>query len=169
MRSVLPLVLLLLLLSGCGYQFERPAGTWQGTAPLLYVELLDNRTTRAFLENEATTQVVERFGRSRRFQVTEDPARAQLVLGGRLDSYGTTAVAYNQADDILVYRAQLTAAVALSRQDNGKILWKGQLTETEEFSASNDRALQQVNEKGAIRRLCQLLADDLFARVSDDF
>lgn len=159
---------LLLLMFGCGYLPEgrMPHG---GPHSTLAVELLQNRTGRAFLENEVSNRVMERFGRGASFLLVEDPTSAQLLMTGTVSDYDTTPSAYDRDDRIELYRARMTVQVIVTQTADGRVVWRGDVTETAEFATSDDRALQQANENLAVSKLAERLADELYSRISSGF
>ena len=167
---LLPLLAaLLLLLSGCGYRPEGAVLPTAGGAPTLFVELAKNRTGRAFIENELTNRIVERFARGGRYILDEDRSTVTLILAPEVTTYSAVASAYSRSDQILLYRAAMTLTATLVQGRDGRIIWKGTLAESVEFAASTDRAQQQANENDAVVGLTERLADDLYARVAEGF
>lgn len=170
MRRVLPLLIaIVLLLSACGYRPEGAVVPAAGGPPSLFVELAKNRTGRAFIENELTNRIVERFARGGRYILDENRDAVTLILSPEVASYSTVASAYSSSDQILLYRAAMTLTATLVQGRDGRIVWKGTLAESVEFSANADRAQQQANENNAVLGLTERLADDLYARVAEGF
>lgn len=162
--SWIVIVLLLLGLSACGYHLEgyRPDGA---PRERLYIGLFTNMTSRAFVNDELTSRVVERFARSGLFEIVESPQQADLILDGVLQQYVSAALAYNLNDEISVYRVTLTVQTTLRRTgEASRVIWKGSFPGTQDFSAHSDRAWQQANERTAVSYLCERLADDIYAR-----
>lgn len=160
--------LLLLGVVGCGYHPEgRPP--LAAERPSLAVDLLLNRTGRAFLENEVSNRVMERFARGARYRLTEAAPQASLLLTGAVTRYETTPSAYDRTDRIVLYRAGMTIQVVVTQPADGRVVWRGDVSESVEFAASDDRALQQANENAAVARLAERLADELYARVATGF
>ena len=170
-RSGVPLLLVatLLLVAACGYRPEGTLPPVAGRPATLFVELAKNRTGRAFIENELTNRIVERFARGGRYRLDEERPTAALVLTPEVAGYTAVASAYSQTDQILLYRATMTLVATLVQGEDGRIVWKGTLTESVEFAASSDRAQQQTNENVAVSGLTVRLADDLYARVAENF
>lgn len=168
-RALLPLVAIALLLSSCGYRPEGAVLPAAGTPPTLFVELAKNRTGRAFIENELTNRIVERFARGGRHILDENRSTATLILSSEVTTYSTVASAYSSSDQILLYRAAMTLTATLVQGRDGRIIWKGTLAESVEYAANADRAQQQSNENNAVLGLTERLADDLYARVIEDF
>ena len=159
---------LLQLLGGCGY---RPEGRYLSAPepPTLAVDLLLNQTGRAFLENEVSNRVVERFARGTSYRLVASAADATLQLAGAVTAYTTTPAAYDRDDNIRLYRSSMTAQVTVSNVADGRVVWRGEMVETAEFAASADRAQQQANENTAVATLAERLADEVYNRLAAGF
>lgn len=169
LRQIVLVFALPIILAGCGYHSEGYSSVDARPAPSLYLELARNKTGRAFIENALSNRVAERFGRGGRFRLTENYPQAELHLSIDITAFSSVAIAYDQTDTIRLYRSSLSLVGTLTRSGDGRILWKGPVSESIEYEANDDRAVQQANENEAIARLSELLADDLYARTIDDF
>ncbi len=168
MRRPWSLLLLLLLLAGCGY--HRPGeGDSLGAISTLRIQLFANRTYEPFLENVLTNAVTQRFQRTRSWRLVEEPAVADAVFSGTVVSFQSTPVSFDANDKVLEYRAQMTVAGELRRQEDGRVLWKGSVTWNEEYPGGLDKGLQDDNKGAAIRLIAARLAEEFYFRVTDNF
>lgn len=159
----------LLMLPACGYHLEGHPENVSGTPQRLYIELFGNDSSRAFVNDELTSRLVERFSRSSRFVIVESPQAADVTLAGSLLDYDASPLAYNHSDGIAAQRLALKVQAILRRTgDGGGILWKGILTEEKDYAVSTDRAVQQAAERVAVSSVCERLASDLYARLVDE-
>ena len=157
--NLLMAVLLLFCIGACGYHLEgqqTPADVPQR----LYVELFTNETHRAFANDVLTVQVIERFARSPHFSIVENPAQANLLLGGAITLYETAPVAYSKDDSISAYKADLTVRSTLRRPGaEREMVWRGTLSTSQNYTGNNpDVVMQQSAER---------LANDLYTQVTD--
>ena len=128
----------ILLLTGCGY--HRPGqGESLGTIGTLRVAMFANHTYEPFLENVMTNAVTQRFLRTRRWRLVEDPAAADAVFSGTVTDFHSDPISFDANDKILEYRAQLTVAGELRQEKDGRVLWKGELTWNEEYPGGLDK------------------------------
>lgn len=167
-RLLLLSAMLLLLLTGCGYRFAGQVNNLPDDVRTLYVELFVNRTFEPYLENRLTDQVVEEFARHRTLRTVERK-KADASLSGIIKSYVTGPVSYDRDDEITEYRSKLTLLATVRRTDTGKVLWKGALSWTEEYPASDDKIVQEDNEAAAIGVIVDRLAEELHFRVVENF
>lgn len=151
--------LLLLMCGACGYYREGQQSSGE-VRPRLYVELIANETHRAFVNDVLTVQLLERFARSPLFTIVEDPAQAELILGGAVTLYETAPIAYSQLDTISAYRAELAVRATVRRPGAAQeMVWRNTLTTNQDYTSNNpDQVLPQSAER---------LVNDLYAQVTD--
>jgi outer membrane lipopolysaccharide assembly protein LptE/RlpB len=169
-RALLGGLLLVLLLSGCGYHVPGVGDAWVGQeGRTLYVELFANRTVEPYLDNVVTEEVSIQLSRSRLVELTEQRGMADLVLDGTVTRFDSSVGAYNDADDISEYTASMTVNARLLRRSDGTVLWQDVVSRSETYSAFVDKSLQQEAESGAARVVARRIAEDLYARLLTTF
>jgi hypothetical protein len=156
-------------LFGCGYHFGGETDQLPGGIRNLYIAMFDNQTSEAFLENPITNRVIEKFARTGKISIVEDRNDAEGVLSGVITGYSRKAVAYNQDDDIVEYRSDITVTAELRQVADNTVLWKGTASWSEEFMAASDRELEQDREALAQAAIARRLADELYARLTENF
>lgn len=154
------LSLLLLGCGSCGYHREGQHVAASGRQNL-YVELFANDTHRAFANDVLTVQVINRFARSPLFSIVENPAQADLLLGGAISRYETAPIAYSQVDAISAYKAEISMRATLRRPGAAReVLWRSTLSTSQDYSGNNpDLVLEQSAER---------LASELYVQVTDE-
>lgn len=163
-------VLIGLLLPGCGYHVPGADGQWAGQeGRTLHVELFVNRTSEPYLDTVLTDEISAQMARSRLVELTAQRNSAELILTGAITSFSSSASGYNPEDRISDYQAQMTATAQLVRRSDNAVLWQGTLSRSETFSSREDKGLQRVGESFAARVAARRLAEDLMARLHDDF
>ncbi len=161
------LLLTLLLIAGCGYHLPGRGSALPEDVLSLKIPLFKNLTPRPFLENIVTNDVLLRFSRVRNLEVVS--GHADAVLEGAVVSYASRAVSYGSNDEITEYRATISIRASLKRVDNGRILWRGELSWSEEYPSALDKTVQGDNEDEAIRQASDRLAAELLDRALADF
>lgn len=161
------LIAFLVFLPACGYQREGQRSVAQ-PHQRLYIELLKNRTNRAFVNDMLTARLVERFSRSPIFTIVESPINADLILSGDLVRYESAAVAYDRDDAIVAYRVDLEVEMMVRRGGtDGYIVWRGGRSDSKDYAADPERSLQQNAERSAVAFQCERLVDDLYVQITD--
>ena len=163
-------VLLLLLLSGCGYHTPGASDTWVGgEARTLYVQLFDNQTIEPYLENYITDALIAELAVSRLFELTENPDKADVRLAGNVKTFTDSAVSYGNSDQITEYSATMAVAVRLLDKNNSDIIWQRSLTRSEDYLATINKNLQLEGQRRAAIRVSQRLAEDIYASMLNSF
>ena len=67
------------------------------------------------------------------------------------------------------YKATMTIAATLRKNSNQKVIWRGQLSWSQDLPASSDIAIQQNSEDAAIQVICQRIAQQLYLKIHNDF
>lgn len=162
------LLVIALSLGACGYHFPGQGGALPGGVERIHVAMFDNQTREPLLENRLTTEVIAIFsGRANIRQVAIEEAEAQLT--GRILSYDSRAISYQQGDQISKFRASMVVAVRLQRSANQALLWEGTVRWQTEYDAAADKMLQGDDERRAQDELARRLAEEIFSRLLDDF
>jgi outer membrane lipopolysaccharide assembly protein LptE/RlpB len=169
MRRLIFLCLLPLLLCGCGYHITGQASNLPPEIRSVYIELFANRTAEPYLENILTNEVIKEFARDRNLHIPEDRHAADAVINGTVSAYSTLPVSYGVDDEITEYRSVMDIDVVLYRASDGKTLWKGRHSWSEEYPSNDDKAVQEDNEAEAIRVIVERLADELTFGIADNF
>lgn len=163
-------LLLLLVLSGCGYHLPESSDTWIGGEDrVLYVDLFENQTVEPYLENFITDALVAEFSRSRLVELTENPELADLRLTGVVNSFSSSALAYSSNDDITDYRAAMNVSTRLIRSRGGEVLWQSSFSNSEDYLADVDKNQQLEGERLAAREVSKRLAEDIYAQLLNNF
>ncbi len=164
----LMLLLVVLLLSACGYHFPGQGGALPGGVKRIHIAMFDNLTRESLLENRLTSEIIDIFsGRANLRQVAIEEAEAELT--GRILSYDSRSISYQQGDQISKYRVDMVVAVRLQRTDNQALLWEGTVRWQTEYDAAADKMLQRDDERRAQDELARRLAEEIYSRLLDDF
>ncbi|MBW2268224.1 MAG: hypothetical protein JRH16_06585 [Deltaproteobacteria bacterium] len=171
MRGVVRLgVLGWLVLSACGYSVVRYSGAL-GEVRSVAVETPANDSTEAGAEFLVADALRREFLHRGAVRLVEDPAAADLVLGGRVLAVRAHGQSFTSTVRTLEYEVTLALALKATLQDGSEIpLDIRSLRETERYLASADAEALRKNREEALRRLAQLLAgrvyDALYATLT---
>jgi outer membrane lipopolysaccharide assembly protein LptE/RlpB len=162
-------VLILLLLSGCGYRLATESLRLPDNASTLSVEMFVNLTMEPYLENILTTQVIRRFLLFPEITLVEDQEKAEAIIHGTILSYDVEASAYDGLNVVTQYRATMKVEAEFRRRSNGRILWRGTLIRFQPFAANPDLKRQDDLERIAQNMLSTRIAEDLSSRLTETF
>lgn len=163
-------IILCLFVAGCGYHVPGASDTWVGgEARTLYVSLFDNQTSEPYVENYITEALVAELSRSRTFVLTENSKVAEVILKGRIEGFQSKALAYSSSDQITDYRATMRVSLRLVNAQNDKVLWKDSLSRKADYQATVDKSLQLEGTRLAAEEVSKRLAEDIHARLLNNF
>lgn len=158
-----------IVLTGCGYHHVgNVAGSPAGGEDGVHIPIFANKSYRPGLETILTSSLVDEFAR-RSGGKAVDEAAARLVLNGTVLSYTVTPVSYTAADKIREYRSTIKVVATLSDRQSGKVLWKGELSGSQDYPENSNLALQQNSEDAAVREICRRLAEQIHEKTQEDF
>ena len=164
------LFLLVLLVLGCGYHVPGASDPWVGgDARVVYVQLFENTTAQPYLDNYMTDALVEELSRSRLFELTENVDAAEVLIGGTVDSFTSSAVSYSSTDTISDYLATMGITVKLVQNSNDQVLWQEKMSRSETYSAAVNKNLQLEGERLTARQVARRLAEDVCAQLLNNF
>ncbi len=86
--------------------------------------LFANRSTEVGLEAILANALINAFTQTRAVKVTPYEEGADLVLEGKVQSVDNTSVAFQDVTQSTVRRVTVRVELTLSKQENGKVLWK---------------------------------------------
>ena len=167
-----------LLLGGCGYRHSGMSGLPPAVAgKRITVAIFANRGYRANMGAILAGSLIDEFARRTGGLVVAEK-NADLKLDGTILTYTTTAISYTAADTVKEYRATVTAECSLTERGSGKVVWKGTVTQWQDYPVntavtppqnSDAIALQQNSEDAAIREISRKIARQIYQNISDGF
>lgn len=119
-------VLLLLLGSGCGYQFSGRGEAFPKDVKTVFVETLVNRSRDPGIEGELTSALRSELRQRGQLRVVDSLEQADAVLSGVVRSFDSRVVAVNREDEVLQFEVVLIADMNLRRRSPEELLWRTQ-------------------------------------------
>ena len=164
------LILLALLVSGCGYHVPGTSDSWVGgDARLVYIQLFENMTAEPYVDNYMSDALVEELSRSRLFELTEKVEAAEVLIGGTVDGFTSNAISFSSSDRITDYRATMNITVRVLDNGNDQVMWQEKMRRSEDYSAAVNKNLQLEGERLAARQVAKRLAEDIRAQLLNNF
>ncbi len=164
------LIILCLFVAGCGYHVPGASDTWVGgEARTLYVSLFDNQTSDPYVENYITDALVAELSRSRVIRITEDKASADLSLDGSVDSFDSEALSFDSSDRIADYRATMVVSLRMLSRVEQRTVWKEKFRRSEDYPGIVDKNWQLEGRRQASQVIAERLAEDIHARLLNNF
>jgi outer membrane lipopolysaccharide assembly protein LptE/RlpB len=160
-----------LLLTGCGYALVGKGNALPPNIHTINVPAFVNKTTRVELEQRVTQSVAEEFVSRGRLRLVTNPADADAILRGSIDSFGIFPVAFNQQGRATQYQISITANIELvDHKAEDKVIWKNdqyRFTENYQVDITSTDSFDQ--ETRAIAAIAQRFAESLVANLLEGF
>ena len=142
--SSLLLCIVTISLSGCGYGLIGRTSNLPEDIQSIFVEPLENRTTRTQVDLFLTQAIVDELVTRRRFEVVKGPAAADAVLKGALTSYVVRPVQFGPDGRATDYQVIIRADMEFKRQGSDEIIW-----DRPQYLFRDDYELE-INTEGAV-------------------
>lgn len=165
--KILLFLVLLALPAGCGYHSVSRTDPMQG-ANGVNVVLFANRSYRPGVEGVLGRQLLDEVALRTGGKVLPGD-RAELELTGVVLSYATAPVSFTAADVIREYQATLKVQATLRQRLSQKILWKGEISESQVYPSNETIPLQQNAEAAAVEKICRRIAEDVWLKIGERF
>jgi RNase P/RNase MRP subunit p29 len=157
-RVLLALLGVFPVAAGCGYSLVRYQGGL-GEVHSVAVDTPSNDSSEPGLGLMVADALRSEFLRRQAARVVEDPARADLVLGGRVLPFRARGLAYSSVALVLEYEVTLEVELRATRPDGSVVPIDGRaLRETERYLASADVEALRKNRQEALRRAASVVA-----------
>lgn len=157
---------LTVLSSGCGYALVGRGNFLPPTVKTIQVPAFINKTTRVEVEQQVTQAVADEVVLRGRLRLVTDPAEADAILRGAIDSFGITPVAFNAQGRATQYQVSITAQIELvDHRHDDQVLWKNnqyRFLETYPVNVVTDAFDQETRAIGDIaKRFAERLVSNL--------
>ncbi|MCK5540178.1 MAG: LptE family protein [Deltaproteobacteria bacterium] len=165
---ILILLLSVFLVSSCGYRMR---GTQELRGDLQTVAILPftNQTFESRLENDLFNALVDEFARSKNLKVVA-AKDADLLVNGTIIAVESYSISYSPDDKTYEYRVTMSVDVEIVEARSKQVFWRRQaMREVEEYKATNEPFTIDRRKHAALRRVCQVLAENIHDGLFTDF
>jgi outer membrane lipopolysaccharide assembly protein LptE/RlpB len=161
--------LAVLLLMSCGYHFVGSGAKLPEGVRSVAIPIFGNQTLQTGIESDLTGALVNRFLSAKQLSLTSQ-SQADAVLSGTVKSFVISPTAVTLGTQAATqYRATLTIEATFKRQQDNRVLWKGEMSEWRNYAVASDPAVTEANKKEAIREASDLLARKLYEILLEEF
>ena len=145
---VLLLLLLAVLLGGCGYTVH---GTLPSHINTVAVPIFRNRTTEPAIESLITRAVVEAFSTNGRLKVVGS-GQADAILDGEITNYNVSSIAFDRDANVRQYRLLVTVNLRMRDVRRNTVLFQQSgVSEQADFRVQNAVSQTISREETALR------------------
>jgi len=162
----LPLVLLVILLlwiTGCGYQ-PHGLGSLPAEIQRVHLAALKNGTLRPGLQGIVGTAILRRLQQDGRIRAAPQEA-ADAVLEGTISAYENIPLAFEQGDIGRRFRVRLVLTMQLTGRNGEKVLLKEEVFGEAYYTAGTGVVATRAAEEEASFRAAQDLASRVVTRL----
>ncbi len=165
------LLLLTLVLGGCGYALVGKGNFLPTDAKTVQVPTFVNRTTRVELEQRVTRSVAEEMVSRSGLRLVSEPAGADLIVKGVITSFGINPVAFDGQGRATQYQITVRASIELvDHRAEDAVLWKNeQYYFTENYPINPDSGGTFDQESRAIGDIAVRFAESLVSSLLEGF
>ncbi len=162
-RRLLPLLLVALVVTACGY---RNPNIYSGPPKTVYLAEWKNRTSEMNLDSDIYRALTRWFQYSGSISTSRSRAGADLVLAGEIISIELPSLSYGAGNIATEVKVRLRTRYILKEIASGKILlevpdeyW------TEEYRTSTNTSRNRDNEAAALEEIVENLAQKIYQRT----
>ncbi len=160
--------LLWIPLLSCGYRFVG-GGMLPAGVDAVFINIFENRTTEVGLENVITNSFINEITRNDKDAYTSRRDRADAILNGVVRNMRVDNISRKGSQTAVQRRVTLAVDVTLTDPD-GVVIWSVVgAAEDEEYDVEGDKASTDRNLKAALEALSGVLAENVYAQMTDDF
>ncbi len=164
---LLPLLLLLLTMAGCGYYNPNMLPDEElGPQVRLYVPVWPNSTNELNLETNIRNAISDWLMQSKRITLVGSQAEADYVLNGTVTSVSYPGLSYDITDTAKSLKAVLTVNYTVKEVATNRILWQMNGYSLEEtYNLGGSTAQTDVNKRQALQTLTDKLGEQIYIRL----
>ena len=160
------ILILVIMLTGCGYEFGTAAKPGAAYGLRLAVPVFHNDTFEPVLDKRVTEMVRRQFLQADGLTLVNDVGAAPLALVGHINGYANGTIAFHSSGGgTNENRVTIAASVHLQDTATKKIVWAENYTRTAEYFLSADLATNRSRQDRATEEAAQAMAEDIVSRV----
>lgn len=166
------LVLLTMLIGGCGYRFVADSGTRLPSNQKVWVAYFENNTVYMNASVAMKRALFDQFAAMRGILAAGKPEDGDLVVEGKITGYGANVMSYTAADTAKEYRLIVTAEVIVRRKADGKNakpFWKGTVSGWQDYPIAATIEQQRNNEDAALIVACRKLSQQVIWNMERNY
>ena len=160
------ILMLVIMLTGCGYEFGTGAKPGAAYGLRLAVPVFHNDTFEPVLDKRVTEMVRRQFLQADGLTLVNDVGAASLALVGRINGYGLSPISF-PSSGIGNYENRVTIVAVVLLQDTAtmKTVWAETYARSAEFFQTADLAFNRARQDRATDEAAQAMAEDIVSRV----
>jgi len=162
-------MMLLILMSGCGYRFTASTDNRISSGEKIWVSFIANETTSSTAQTVIRRALLNQLHVMRGVVPAGSSEQANAIVSGAVKSFSGRVLSYSAADRDREFRLTLSVELELRRKGESAPVWKGTLQAFQDYPASDDLALQRNAEEAALMAASQKLAEKFIIAVEQSY
>lgn len=161
--------------AGCGYTLVGRASNLPEDIKKVYIEPLQNGTTRPQVEQILTQAISDELLTRRRFEVVNTAEDADAILRGSVDRFGVRALTFNSQGLVDRFEISITANMKFQRAtasggDEPEIVWENaRYVFREDYPVEDEGGVYFDRENIAIEETAERFAETLLTDLLEGF
>ena len=166
-----PLLLLLLslILAGCGYHLTSSSTQRLAAGQTLWVPFIGNESVSPTAQTVLRRALYDECHALRGLVAADSETTADLYMKGKLVSYSSSVISYSALDQAREYRLTLNVALELYRKGVAVPLWKGMLQASQNYPTNANLALQRNAEERALDAAARIIAQKFIQSTEQSY
>ncbi len=162
-------VLLVLLLSGCGYSFSGMSKSAYPTIRSVFVDTFTNRTSEANLDIILRTAFSNEIVQNGHFKLVSNRGEADAIFRGSILSLQVAPLAYKTGSLSAEDRITVTLELFFEERASGRTLWtNGSFIGTGDYRVTAVGATE-INRRNSLTKLAADAAEKAYRLMMSDF
>ncbi len=165
-KKIIVFIPVFLLLSACGYRFAG-GGKLPFDIQTIYVEIFLNRTAETGAEVAFANDMSYEF--SRNGYNIADREKAEAVLSGEISSISVSTASRRGQITSLERRVTATVNIRITDKKGKELRNLSGISASEVFSVTSESSTDDYNKQLILKRISRRIAEETYARLSDEF
>lgn len=166
------MIVVALALAGCGYGLIGQTSNLPDDINSIFVQTLENQTTRQQINLFLTDAIVQEFVKRRRYEIASNAGSSDAVLSGVLTAYIVRPVEFGPDGRATRYEFTIRTNMQFRRQGGAEVLWEqSDYVYRGDFELSLDQGQGTVidNEDPTIQLVAREFAQTLVIDMLEGF
>ena len=162
-------LLLVLLLTGCGYRFTGGGESINPAVRTVFVDTFTNRTSEAYADAIFRNAFISRFVQEGRFRLAGSRAEADAICRGTIKMLQVSPLAYKAGNLSAEDRLTIVLEISFEERESGRRIWSDSaFTGVGDYPVTTVGATE-TNRKNALIKLANDTAERAYRLIMSGF
>ena len=172
-KKIFPVLLCLILISGCGYSLQATGQPMRISIPSMAIPLMESPSSNIGFEGDFTKMIRREFVSHSQVPLVSK-GQAAAILIGKVTDIKTEPLSYRVTDNTFDVTSSRWLKIKLEAKlvdtKTGKTIWNDpKMEEKASFSVDSDPLKTQYNQRRATKKIAQLLAERIYLKTMERF